>query len=570
MGLTTALFTSLSGLNSNSQAITVTGNNIANVNTIGYKSSRATFETQISQTLASGSAPTAKRGGTNPIQIGLGTHLGAISRNFSSGALETTGINTDMAIDGNGFFTLELDGNTHYSRAGTFQLDRNFRMVGPDGGRLQGLGVDSDFQVVNGVMGDLVIPIGSLTLAEATQTVNFAGNLNAGGDVATGGTTIVSSMLFSDGGGGTVANAEDDLVDLFGPDLNPLFNMGDVISVTGAQKGGATLPTHTFEVGPANTSSSDMNGETLGSFALFLEQVLGIDTDVSGGVIISEVSGQIVIQGNSGASNDLSLEGTNIIINEATDPRWPFLFSKQISADGESVRTTFTAFDSLGAPMTFDMSVVLEEKTNLGTAWRFYVQSADDTDLDRVLGNGTLEFDTNGQLITTDDTEFFIDRFDSGAFTPQEISAVFDEFDIAVSALASATSHISAVSQDGSAIGTLEDFSVANDGTIVGVFANGSLRTLGQVTLAQFANPQGLEDVGGNLFRVTDNSGIAAIVTPGTGGTGRIIGGALELSNVELSQEFISLITASTGFSANSRVLTTSDRLIQELLAAVR
>ena len=132
------------------------------------------------------------------------------------------------------------------------------------------------------------------------------------------------------------------------------------------------------------------------------------------------------------------------------------------------------------------------------------------------------------------------------------------------------TSQISALSQDGSGIGTLEDFSISTDGTISGVFSNGLLRNIGQVVLATFANPRGLLDLGGNLFNLSSNSGNATIALPGSGRAGRIVGGALELSNVDLSEEFINLITASTGFSANARVLSTSDRLIQELLATAR
>ena len=102
------------------------------------------------------------------------------------------------------------------------------------------------------------------------------------------------------------------------------------------------------------------------------------------------------------------------------------------------------------------------------------------------------------------------------------------------------------------------------------MFSNGLLRNLGRVPLAVFANNNGLEEFGGSLYRPTVNSGIAAVVSPGQGGSGRVIGRSLELSNVELAEEFINLISTSTGFSANSRVLTTSDELIQELLAAVR
>ena len=569
MSFTTALFTSLSGMNTNSQAITVTGNNIANSNTEGFKSSRISFETHFSRSLSSGSAPTGELGGTNPTQIGLGTRVGSVRRNFNSGSLQPTGVNTDIAMEGNGFFILQSDSGTRYSRAGTFSLDRDFKLVNPDGAKVQGYSVDSEFKVIEGAVGDITIPIGSLTLAEATQKVRFAGNLNARGDKATVGTLITSDPIFSDSGATVSAVAADNLTGLFDSTGAQLFSLGDLITFTSVQKGGATLPKHTFEVGPTNTTQSDDNGDTLQSFFDFLEDVLGIDTAVSGGVTVS-TRGAINIQGNTGTGNDIVIESGNIIVNQTTNPTLPLAFTKQNAADGESVRTTFIAFDSLGTAMTIDMTVVLEQKTDVGTSWRFYMQSVDDTDLDRVLGNGTIDFDTNGQLVASANAGFIIDRSNTGAFTPQQLTAEFTDSDGVVSALASSSSQILPVSLDGSAIGTLEDFSVFEDGSIVGVFSNSLQRTLAQVTVAQFANPEGLEEVGGNLYRVTVNSGNAAIVTSGTGGTGRMVGGALELSNVELSQEFIGLITASTGFTANARVLTTSDRLIQELLSIVR
>ena len=214
--------------------------------------------------------------------------------------------------------------------------------------------------------------------------------------------------------------------------------------------------------------------------------------------------------------------------------------------------------------------MVLEAKANTGTTWRYYAQSQSDTDVDRVLGSGTLDFNVNGTFVSVSDPSFVIDRDHTGALSPQEISLAFSSPEGSLSALADSTSQITALRQDGSPVGTLQDFSVREDGTIVGVFSNSLLRDLGRVTLAKFVNPVGLVEEGANLFAVSSNSGIPAIVEPGTGGAGRIMGGALELSNTELSNEFINLINYSTGFTASSRVLTTSDRLIQELLATVR
>ncbi|MCE9592240.1 MAG: flagellar hook-basal body complex protein [Planctomycetes bacterium] len=570
MGLTTSLYTSLSGMNASSQAISVAGNNIANVNTTAFKSSRADFQTQVSETIRVGSAPTATSGGTNPSQVGLGVQLGSITRNFNDGSLQPTGVNTEMAVEGDGFFVLSLNGSTRYTRDGSFKLDRDSNLVAPrNGGLVQGNGVDDNFNLITGTVGNINIPLGTLTIAERTHNVNFAGNLNANGIAAANGSVITSGQMFSDAGGTTPAVAGDNLASLFNSTGGQLFNDGDVLTLTGITKGSATLPDHTFQVGAANTTSSDANGSTLQDFMTFLQSVMGIDATVgSAGVTLN--SGSLVVTGNTGSVNDLVLDDGNIIRNQSTTPTLPMTFSKSQSSDGESVRTTFVAFDSLGTPMNLDLSVVLESKDNTGTSWRFYAQSEDDTDVNRVLGNGTLAFDTNGQLISAGNNTVVVDRAGTGAFTPQSISLNFNNPSGALSALTDVTSQIAATSKDGTSIGTLQDFSVSSDGTISGVFSNSEIRTLGRVVVAKFANPAGLIETGNNLYNVSNASGDAAVVAPGTAGTGRIIGGALELSNVDLSQEFINLISASTGFTANSRVLTTSDRLIQELLSTLR
>jgi flagellar hook protein FlgE len=139
-----------------------------------------------------------------------------------------------------------------------------------------------------------------------------------------------------------------------------------------------------------------------------------------------------------------------------------------------------------------------------------------------------------------------------------------------MTSLASKSSELLMTRQDGNAIGTLNDFSIGEDGKITGSFTNGQTRTLGQVAIATFTNPGGLEDQGGNMFKAGSNSGEAVVSAPQTLGSGGIRSGALEQSNVDLSEEFINMIVASTGFSAASRVITTSDQLITELLNSSR
>ena len=163
-------------------------------------------------------------------------------------------------------------------------------------------------------------------------------------------------------------------------------------------------------------------------------------------------------------ANDITISNANIVINQSTVPNAPFVFNKTQDADGEAVRTTFSAFDSLGTPMLIDLSVVLEAKTNAGTDWRFYAQSEDDSDLDTVLGTGLLSFDTAGRLVTSTNSTVAIDRNNTGAATPQTVNLSFTNSSPSigsVSALADTigASQIAAESQDGSALGTLEDFS---------------------------------------------------------------------------------------------------------------
>ena len=571
MPLTTSLFTGLTGMKTNSQMLDVVGNNISNVNTTGFKRSRATFETQISQTLKNGSSPSAELGGTNPAQVGLGVRLASITRDFSGGGLQPTGVATHMAVEGSGFFVVSEGGSQRFTRDGTFSLDRDFNLVTSSGAKVQGFGVDDEYEVVEGLLQDVNIPIGVLTIAEATENVNLAGNLNAGGVAATLGSILESAAMYSDAGATTAATAADTLTTLFDAAGTALFATGDVITLTGLSRGGANIADKTFEVGGANTTDSDGFGTTLADLAGFLEDVLGIDTTQAGtpGVSIN-ATGQLVVEANLGTANAIDIDAGDIVVNQATTPTVPLSWSQTQEATGESVRTTFVAYDSLGNPLEIDLTVVLENKDNTGTQWRFYTHSQDDTDLNKFLGTGLLNFDTDGQFVSSSGNSLTIDRLATGALNPQSINLNFTDQFGAVTALTDVRSQVSAISQDGTPIGTLEDFSVSEDGRIVGVFSNSLLRDLGRIPLAMFSNNEGLLEVGGNLYTNTSNSGTPQIVNPGSGGSGRVVGRAVELSNVDLAEEFINLISAQTGFSANSRIISASDQLIQELLSTVR
>lgn len=568
MGLTTSLYTGLSGLTANSNAISLTGDNIANVNTTAYKSSQLRFETQIAQTFRPATPPSTDSGGTNPLQIGLGVRLGATSRSFLNGAIQPTAINTDLAIEGNGFFIVNAGGESRYTRAGNFRLDSDHNLVASDGAYVQGYGVDDQYQIIPGTLGNLRIPIGD-RISELTTQVKLGGNLNAGGVLATQ-PAISRTGALTDFSTSLAATGASLLTNLRNTANQALFATGDVVTVSGVTRGGASLPDHTFEVGAANTTGSDDFGSTVQDFLDFMNQIFGIDTSVGGAGATINGSGQIAVQSNLGSANALDIDASDIVVNAGGSGTVPLDFSSIQDANGESVRTTFVAYDSLGNAMNVDLSMTLEARDNSGTTWRYFVQSEDDSDLARAVTTGTISFNNLGQIQPNANATISLDRAGTGAVTPQAIELVFNDSATPLSALADSRSQIAAAGQDGSPIGTLQDFSISEDGTVVGVYSNSLTRNLGQVVLANFANPQGLIEEGSNRYNVSVNSGQPTIAAPGTSGAGRVVGGALELSNVELSEEFINLITASTGFSASSRVLTTSDRLLQELLSSVR
>jgi flagellar hook protein FlgE len=282
---------------------------------------------------------------------------------------------------------------------------------------------------------------------------------------------------------------------------------------------------------------------------------------------VSFAAGVITVDGNEGSDQELTLEAANLVAtNNGAGINQPFVMQKTGDADGESVRTSFVVYDSLGSPITVDLTFVLQEAiAGTGTRWTFVAESSQSDALDRIVGLGTVEFDNNGNFVTSSNQAISIER-GNGAVSPLTVSLGFASDANSISALTTANSTLAAVFQDGSAIGTLSSFAITETGRIEGAFTNGLTRTIGQIALAQFANAAGLVDAGNNAFRVGPNSGDPLVAAPLDFGTGRLIGGALELSNVDLSQEFVNMILASTGYSASARVVTTTDELIDQLL----
>jgi flagellar hook protein FlgE len=573
MALTSALYTGLSGLDVNQTAMNVIGNNIANVNTTAFKASRALFQSQFYVTDAGGAAPSSNFGGTDPSQRGLGAQVASIEQDFTAGSISSTGNDQDMAIQGAGFFIVNST-STQYTRDGSFTLNSNDQLVTTGGQFVQGYGVDAQYNVVPGKLQNITIPLGAASTAAATQNVDMTGNLNAGGQIATG-ASVLNSQALTTVGGAAAPTAGTLLTDIADNSASgtPLFTVGQTFTLA-AQKGTRSLSPETFTV---------QAGSTLNDLTTFFNGSLGIDTTVAptageptpGITIDPDIAGpnavHLTIAGNSGNDNALSLPAGSF----TSGGQSPFDFTDGVTAggiqsapNGESIHTTAIVYDSLGNPVTVDVTAVYQSSSAAGTQWEFYASSADSKDPtgNQVVGEGTLSFDNTGKLTATTGTTISINRSGTGAKTPFSFNLDFSS----TTALASQSSSLVMDKQDGSPQGSLTSFTVGADGIITGSFSNGLTRTIGQIALATFNNAPGLVDDGGGLYTASANSGAPVVSAPMALDAGQIVDGALEQSNVDISKEFVNLIVASTGFSAASRVITTSNDMLTELLNTSR
>ncbi len=415
-----SIFSGVSGLRNHQTRMDVIGNNIANVNTVGFKASRVTFKEGFAQILQGASRPPGDTadvsGGTNPVQVGLGMNIGSIDLLFTQGSLESTGVNTDLAIQGDSFFVVSDGAQRFFTRAGNFQLDANGRMVAATNGFVVQGRLADDRGVLNDTIQDVILPFGQKSPARATTEVSFAGNLNA---EAAEGTTRETTVTVFD-----------------------RMGVAHRITITFEKQEG-TPPTWDYEV----------------------------TTD--GGDIVSGATGTLTFDNQGRLADPL--------------PSDPFVFTPSSGADDVEIRLHFGQEGGL---------------------------------------SGITQFAAPSTAVVRE--------------------------------------------QDGFTMGDLQRFSIDSTGTIFGAFTNGVTLILGQVALADFNNPAGLERVGDNQYAVSPNSGQAVIGFAGEGSQSSITAGALEMSNVDLAQEFTNMITTQRGFQSNARVISTSDEMLQEVVTLKR
>lgn len=405
-----SMFSAISGLRNHQTFMDVIGNNIANVNTTGYRSSRVTFQDILSQTVRGAGSAQGGRGVINPIQIGLGTMLAGVDTLQTQGNLQATGKPTDMAIQGDGFFILNDGTANYFTRDGAFDLS-------------------TDGRLINAATGNIVMG----WMADATGTVNSAKPLTA-----------------------------------------------------------ITIP-----IGQGMTGQQTANA---------------------------------IVQGNLDAS-----------VTSTTTP-----FS-----------TTVSVYDSLG--VRHDVTLTFY-KGATANQWN-WAASTTETGVTVAPTTATnITFGANGQYAATNPAMTLTVTLTNGATSPVSVALDMSK----LTQLSGATELNT--TQDGVGAGSLVTFTVGAGGDITAVYSNGRTEQIGQLAMAAFANPTGLTKGGGNLFAQSASSGDAQIGPPQSGGRGIVNAGFLEMSNVDLAQQFTNMIIAQRGFQANSRVITASDEMLQEVV----
>lgn len=539
-----SLITGASGLMAHQQKLDVVANNIANLNTTGYKSQTILFSdliyTDLSQAIgASGTL----NGGINPKQVGNGVQVAEISQNFSQGVLSDTGSEFDFAIEGDGFFVVGTD-EQQYTRDGSFGVNSNgFLVDAATGGHVQRFG--SVGETVGGAPGFQVagdtrinIPLGASVAGKATESLDLIGNLPA---TATAALTevLTSSSAFTVGG--LAANATSLFNDL---DFNLQdYISGDTLDVAGTSFDGASF-SFSLPAGPTTTLgdfTTALNSNLVGATAsLSSTGDLRIEADTPGDALLS-----MSIHDGSGNIGESEFESRSMIVE--TDGK-----------DADIVESTLQLFDGRGQAHTVNVTY---EKADTNR-WDARFSSAD----------GSVDFLDNEVVGIVFD--------ERGAFEVVNGSGTGDsDIELTVSSLSGtqeilvdlnslthlATNFASTYDQDGFSPGKIVGLEVAADGTLSGVASNGRRLEIAQMAIAEFSNTHGLQNVGQNYFQQTASSGDPSIGAGNTSGRGRIRGGSLESSNVDVALEFTQLIIAQRGFSANARSITVATEVLQEL-----
>ncbi|MCK4626843.1 MAG: flagellar hook-basal body complex protein [Phycisphaerae bacterium] len=552
-----ALLAGVSGLKAHQTMLDVTGNNLANLNTYGFKGSRTVFADMLSSTLREATEPTDNTGGTNPIQVGSGTQVASVDRIMTQGGLVTTGQPLDMAIEGEGYFVLNNGQTDAFTRVGSFAVDSDYYLVDPGTGyRVQRFGTEGEvegFQTNDSIK----IPYDVTLEAQATANISVSGNLN--GDASTPTTNMLGSGLQYTAPGEVITDSTR-LVDL--NETSGLID-GDEIQITGTNFDGTPVVA-TYIIADAATAEM---GDLL----------TAISTAFNDDSIASVLNGEIRLTDDAAgySHTDMMLEftatGGGVPTGTFTMPE----YFQILEAGGEASQdVSIEIFDSQGIGHNLSASFV----SNTAGDWDLVVTSVTgevDALNDRRISGITFQENGNygGIEGTPPDDPTFGLTFSNAPDTIRSITVDFGLVggrQITVSGEEVGLATVSMDDQDGYTSGQLASMSVTQEGILAGLFTNGVTQNIASIKMAVFQNPAGLAALGNNYFVASGNSGDPLYTRGMSGGAGTIRGGSLEQSNVDVAGEFVNLIQAQNGYQANARTIKVANEMLKELANLIR
>lgn len=500
----------LSGLDTSSTGLSVIANNLANLNTVAFKGQRAMFQDLFYQQIGTS-------GDGNAVQVGVGASVAGIGSIMTQGSIQTTGVPTDVAIQGDGFFVVNKGGEALYTRAGNFSIGPDGETLTQDGASVQGYQAVKGVIQANATLGALAIPTGLINPPKATTQVQLALNLDASAGLPA---TAAAQQTGTGIGVATV------------------LKTGSVLAFTD----GANAFTYTTAA-----------GDTLASVVTAINANTHYTASMSGN--------NLIITADSG--NPVSFT-TNTLTDAAAGTQSETFATSGTASTAGTFSTAIVVHDALGAShvVTYNFT-----KTAANT-WQYQVTvPAGDLTVagNPVVASGTLTFNGSGQLTSpaADLTGLTVANLADGAAPMNLTWNLFDPNGGGVVTQVAGPSATSATQQDGYASGSLLSFTIGSDGVIQGIFSNGQTSPLGQIALASFSNEQGLIRNGSNEFLSSLASGAANIGAPGTGGRGTLSGGALEQANVDIATQFAQLIVTERDYQANAKAVSTFDEVTQ-------
>ena len=672
MGITSAMFTGVSGLKNYAEGINVVGNNIANVNTIGFKEGRMLFSDLLSANIGKDS------------QVGRGVQIQTVQNLYNQGSFENTSSATDLAIQGDGFFVVQdPQGTNYFSRAGAFTFNNEKTLTNPDGYQVMGYGIDSDSNASNGVLGSINLTNFATLSPKATTAVSVVANLNAteetmgtgeittdgnlsftttplgmvagsastdmaltqnlnsatavGGsssaattvydnkgfghaatvtftktaadtwswsaafDDATSGSPASGTITFAGGviaSGGTASsavtlNGNSQTIDF---DFSAMTQNAAASNVAATQAGGAAIAGGVTAFDPSNAAATsnfagtaftayDDRGTAYAATTYFTRT--GFDTWEANTVISGVNSGSPIkhtltfnTDGTLASQSPAATVGSSVTFASGQTAKpimIDFAASDMTTAANASTSTqdgvAWNASDPVRSSHYSTSTTVYDSQGNAHTASIYFRKVGDNTwDWygilpDATVGSpisGTLEFDSDGALISQTPLST-VDQnltFANGVTAPQGIS--FD-FGVGSTTQFASASAVRSQVQDGYVAGSFIRANIDSEGFVNAYYSSGQTKRIAQIALASFASNNGLEKMGGSLFGATTASGDALINTAGSMGS-KVFSNSLEQSNVDLATQFVNLITLQRAYTANSKTITTTDEMTQELL----